>query len=284
MVITPRDMQHQIRKKLEAADIEAAQFESRTMLELLLELPCGAPLPETPLTDAQQLRLETMTERRCRREPLQYLCGMWEFYGLEFLVGEGVLIPRPDTETLVETVLSLRKGVPATCLLDLCSGSGCIPAAIAAHLPGVTGGAVELSAQALDYLRRNLYRHAPQLRIYAVDALHPPESLLAAQFHIITCNPPYLTAADMTQLQPEVAYEPETALYGGTDGLDFYRKLTPLWKPALAEGGWLVYEVGIGQAQAVQAILEDAGFTDCRMVPDFGGIDRVVLGQKCSLA
>ena len=166
--------------------------------------------------------------------------------------------------TYLETVLELRKGAPSTCLLDLCSGSGCIPAAVSAHLPDVTGAVLELSPDALPYLRQNLHRHAQQ-------------------YHIITCNPPYLTAADMEQLQPEVAHEPETALFGGTDGLDFYRKLTMLWKPALLPGGWLVYEVGAGQAADVEQIFRKNGYAQVHTVPDLTGIGRVVLGQKAEI-
>lgn len=256
------------------------QFESRILLETVLELPYGAPLPQQPLTEAQQQRLAELTARRCAHEPLQYLCGTWEFFGLEFQVGEGVLIPRQDTETLVEAVLELRKNEPSTCLLDLCSGSGCIPSALSVHLSGVTGAVLELSPEAMGYLRQNLKRHAPQLECIAGDVLHPPAELLHRQFHIITCNPPYLTAADMEQLQPEVAREPETALFGGTDGLDFYRKLTPLWKPALQPAGWLVYEVGAGQAPDVERILQKNGYAQVHTVPDLTGIGRVVLGQR----
>lgn len=283
MVNTPRAAMQQTRQQLESAGLESAQFESRILLETVLELPCGVPLPEQPLTPAQQQRLAELTARRCAREPLQYLCGTWEFFGLEFQVGEGVLIPRQDTETLVETVLELRSGAPSTCLLDLCSGSGCIPAAVAAHLPAVTGAVLELSPDALPYLRRNLMRHAPQLQCCAGDVLHPPAELLQQQYHIITCNPPYLTAADMAQLQPEVAHEPETALFGGTDGLDFYRKLTPLWKPALQPGGWLVYEVGAGQAADVEQIFCENGYARAHTVSDLTGIGRVVLGQNAEI-
>ncbi|WP_455124454.1 peptide chain release factor N(5)-glutamine methyltransferase [Ruminococcus sp.] len=237
-------------------------------------------LPERTLTESQQETLADMTRRRCCHEPLQYLCGAWEFYGLSFSVGEGVLIPRQDTEVLVEEVLRLRHGTAATRLLDLCSGSGCIPAAVAAHLSGVTGDVVELSARALPYLRRNLNRHAPALHIWEGDALAPPAELRQNTYDIITCNPPYLTAEDMAQLQPEVAFEPASALYGGTDGLDFYRRLTPLWSRRLARGGWLLYEVGQGQAHAVQQLLEQAGLTGCRILPDLAGIGRVVLGQR----
>ena len=165
-------------------------------------------------------------------------------------------------------------------MLDLCSGSGCIPSALSVHLSGVTGAVLELSPEAMGYLRQNLKRHAPQLECIAGDVLHPPAELLCRQFHVITCNPPYLTAADMEQLQPEVACEPETALFGGTDGLDFYRKLTPLWKPALQPAGWLVYEVGAGQAPDVERILQKNGYAQVHTVPDLTGIGRVVLGQR----
>ena len=188
-----------------------------------------------------------------------------------------------ESRILVETVLELRKGAPSTCLLDLCSGSGCIPAAVSAHLPDVTGAVLELSPDALPYLRQNLHRHAPQLQCCAGDVLCPPAALLEQQYHIITCNPPYLTAADMEQLQPEVAHEPETALFGGTDGLDFYRKLTMLWKPALLPGGWLVYEVGAGQAADVEQIFRKNGYAQVHTVPDLTGIGRVVLGQKAEI-
>ena len=280
MVNTPRAAMQAVQQKLAEAGLDSVQFESRILLETVLELPCGAPLPQQPLTGAQQQRLAELTARRCAHEPLQYLCGTWEFFGLEFLVGEGVLIPRQDTETLVEAVLELRKNEPSTCLLDLCSGSGCIPSALSVHLSGVTGAVLELSPEAMGYLRQNLKRHAPQLECIAGDVLHPPAELLHRQFHIITCNPPYLTAADMEQLQPEVAREPETALFGGTDGLDFYRKLTPLWKPALQPAGWLVYEVGAGQAPDVDAILQKNGYAQVHTVPDLTGIGRVVLGQR----
>lgn len=280
--MTPRQAQQDTRKRLEESGVESAQFESRILVETVLGLSGSARqlLPETALTPAQLAQLEQLTARRCAREPLQYLCGSWEFFGLEFAVGTGVLIPRQDTETLVETVLELRRNANRTHLLDLCSGSGCIPAAIAAHLPHVTGDAVELSAQALPYLRQNLQRHAPQIRIHGSNALLPLTALAEERYDIITCNPPYLTEADMAYLQPEVASEPKTALYGGTDGLTFYRGLTPLWKPYLVDGGWLVYEVGVGQAQAVKEILERSGFTQCKIVPDLAGIQRVVLGKR----
>lgn len=120
----PRTVRLEIQRQLEQAGLESARWESRVLVETVLELSGGQPFPETPLTPAQLERLETMTARRCAHEPLQYLCGTWEFFGLPFAVGPGVLIPRQDTETLVETVLELRRETSSTRLLDLCSGSG----------------------------------------------------------------------------------------------------------------------------------------------------------------
>ncbi len=279
-MVNPAQAQRSIRQRLEAVGIEAAQLESRLLVEHVLKLPHPTLFfPDGTMTQEQLTQLENLTQRRCQHEPLQYLLGSWEFFGLEFLVGAGVLIPRQDTETLVETVLPLRKDTTATCLLDLCSGSGCIPAAIAAHLACVTGDAVELSEQALPYLRKNLKRYAPQMQIHHADALYPHKALLKKRYDIITCNPPYLTAEDMAELQPEVAFEPETALYGGDDGLTFYHRLTPIWKTCLKDGGWLVYEVGMGQGEAVRQILERHGMKACRVQYDLCGIDRVVLGK-----
>lgn len=279
-MMTPRQLLIYIRETLEDAGMESAGFESRLLLETVLRLPHSAPLPEIPVTKIQLEQAKAFLERRLAHEPLQYLCGTWEFYGMEFSVGEGVLIPRQDTETLVETVLTLRKGMPATKLLDLCSGTGCIPAAIAAHLPNVTGVALEFSRAAFGYLEYNLQKHAPQMTCVLGDACSPPAQLLEQTFDLITCNPPYLTTEDMTCLQPEVAKEPKSALFGGADGLDFYRRLTPIWKNVLHADGWLLYEVGAGQAEHVCCLMDQNGFTSVDCIKDLCGIARVVMGQN----
>lgn len=268
---------------LERNGMEAARFESRVLLETVLGLDSGTVFPpETTLSSCQERTLAQLTARRCAGEPLQYLCGQWEFFGLPFEVGEGVLIPRQDTETLVETVLEIRHGNVQTQLLDLCSGSGCIPAAISAHLPEVTGCCVEISEKAAAYLHRNLARHAPQMQVVSGDVCAPDADFFKTcenRFDVITCNPPYLTAEDMRHLQKEVAHEPETALYGGKDGLDFYRRLIPLWKSCLADGGVMVFEVGAGQAEDVCRMMRQTGLDKCRSVQDYTGIARVVVGQ-----
>lgn len=270
--------------RLELGGIESARFESRVLLETVLGLDSGTfLLPETVLSPQQEQMLASLTTRRCAGEPLQYLCGEWEFFGLPFAVGEGVLIPRQDTETLVETVLQVRRGTAQTRLLDLCSGSGCIPAAISVHLHQVTGCCMELSEKAMGFLRQNLARHAPQLRVVAGDVRAPDAAFLRAcenHFDVITCNPPYLTAEDMQHLQREVAYEPALALYGGEDGLEFYRRLIPLWMHCLVQGGVMVFEVGAGQAVDVCRIMTQEGLVDCHSVQDDTGIARVVTAAK----
>lgn len=279
MVRTPAEALRQLKKQLEPLCGASADFEAKQLLCFVLQ--CSPyMLPDAPLTQQEEENLSELLTRRLQHEPLQYLFGTWDFYGLEFRVGEGVLIPRQDTEVLVERVLQFRKSASETKLLDLCSGSGCIPSSIAQNLPYVTGAVMELSSQALVYLRENLQHYAPQLAIVQGDVLEPPEALLTQSWDVITCNPPYLTQKDMEQLQEEVRYEPKTALFGGTDGLEFYRRLTPLWSQALVEGGMLIYEIGMGQEQAVAALLEQAGLKQIEIIPDLCGINRVVSGIK----
>lgn len=269
---------------LEAEGIPSPGFESAVFLETVTGLSHDVLLrdPDALLTPEQLEQLTHLLHQRSEGVPLQYLCGTWDFYGLTFSVGEGVLIPRQDTETLVETVRGLRQGTGRTRLLDLCSGTGCIPCAIAAHLPGVTGACVEKSERAMGYLRKNLAQHAPQLEAILGDVCAPDDAFYRASadsYDVITCNPPYLSKEDMAHLQREVRFEPEMALYGGTDGMDFYRRLVPLWKPVLSRTGAMVFEVGAGQAAHVCRILEENGLTGCRSVADDTRTARIVLGQ-----
>ena len=224
-----------------------------------------------------------IAQRRAEHEPLQYLLGKWEFYGLPFYVGEGVLIPRADTETLVDAVLSALNGSRGKQILDLCTGSGCIALALAAHLPECRIAGLENSPDALRYAVRNQAALGLQnAQMLAADVLAPET---AAQYHslaAVVSNPPYLTAEDMLHLQQEVTFEPSAALDGGNDGLHFYREITRLWGDALAEDGLLAYEVGIHQAKDVAAILSRSGFGSIACIRDAGGIERVVLGRKRS--
>ncbi len=241
--------------------------------EIIREV-CGAhPLQVMEITPEQCRRAEEITAERIKGRPLQYIFGKWEFYGYEFFVGEGVLIPRPETELLVDiAVKNLNKN---SVMLDLCSGTGCIPIACAMET-GCKAYAVELYDKAFSYLEKNIAHNKADVTAVRGDALDNSH-LEGVQFDAIFSNPPYLTGEEMENLQPEVKHEPETALYGGEDGLDFYRKLFVLWKPRLKNGGIFAVEVGDAQGGQVKKLMEEAGFT-AEVITDLQGIGRVVCG------
>ena len=260
---------------------EDTAFETRLILERA-GIPRMAQItePDSPADEAQPFALE-MAQRRAAGEPLQYILGTWEFCGLEFDVGEGVLIPRSDTETLVEVCarhLSGRKGARAA---DLCAGSGCVGIALA-KLCGCRVSSIELSEKAFGYLLRNIAKNdaGALVKPLCADVLSPDTAEVAGRFDIIAANPPYLTERDMRVLQREVRYEPEMALFGGSDGLDFYRALLPLWTPRLNDGGLFAVEIGMGQEEDVSRIFADSGLAPA-VERDAGGICRVVYGKKC---
>ncbi len=278
--VTARELAGELASELEKSGIENARGEAVFILEYItgssypLLIISGQLLSREKIEEAN-----TICQRRIKGEPLQYILGEWDFYGETFKVGEGVLIPRPDTETLVEEALRLRKNCRRTKFADLCSGSGCIAAAVARNLEGAEGFAVEKSPEAFEYLRENLIRLAPGVKPCLSDALLPETAAGFTELDLITANPPYLTAGDMNALQRETAYEPKLALFGGDDGLMFYRELARIWKSSLKRGGFLLFEVGAGQYKDVMKILEGNGFYGVRFVCDLAGIERVVIGQ-----
>lgn len=236
-------------------------------------------LGEAVLSGEQTQRIDAVLLRRINGEPLQYILGEWTFYGRPFSVGEGVLIPRADTETLVDAALSFAGRSEALRIADLCSGSGCVAVTLAKELPNAAVDAFEKSDAAFSYLERNIARHGASVNPYLFDVCEASEGL----YDIIVSNPPYLSGEDMAHLQREVSFEPPMALAGGADGLDFYRTITARWKRNLKEGGALLYEVGAGQAQDVSAILAENGFTEICTATDLCGIIRVVSGRKLAL-
>ena len=256
--------------------------------EQLVMAACGADRkdlltdPERAVNAAQLAELEGFVSRRLSGEPLQYILGEWEFYGLPFCVGEGVLIPRQDTEVIAEIALDYAKkhGKPDFLAADLCAGSGCIGITLA-KLAGVRVKLLELSDQALVYLRRNIVLNGVDRLCEAVhaDVLSEKAAEDLPQLDLIVTNPPYLTAKDMRELQTEVGYEPETALYGGEDGLDYYRRMIPLWSGKLRPGGMLAAEIGMGQEREVMKLFEQSGIM-AQSEKDLCGIIRVIYGIK----
>lgn len=242
---------------------------------------------EIPEPDAD--RLMEAAEKRCSGIPLQYILGKWEFYGREFYVGEGVLIPRPDTEVLVEKILEhfQREGNKSPEICDLCSGSGCIAITLKKELPRAIVHAVELSSEAMPYLVKNIRLNNADVKLIKGDVsdgrilenFSDPEDFGEyRKIDAVVANPPYLTDKEMTELSREVKHEPELALRGGADGLKFYRVISALWKEILAENGLIAFEIGWEQGGAVREILEKSGYSDVNIYKDYAGNDRVVMG------
>lgn len=286
MAITYNNLYLDIRQKLRKAGIEAATLEAR-------ELVCyGACKSKDELTrdgglyvsPEMERRIWELVERHLAGEPVAYIIGEWEFYGLPLDISADVLIPRPDTEVLAEQAIEYIRGLGECRVLDLCAGSGCIGLAVASQAQQSRVVLGEYSDAALKICRQNIRRNALSGRVIPmyVDALAKPDKALG-EFHCIVSNPPYIPRADLAELDVSVKeYEPLTALDGGEDGLDFYRAIVERWTDALAPGGRLYFEVGIGQADDVLRIMRAKGYGDIQIVKDLHEIPRVVFGTLCS--
>lgn len=232
---------------------------------------------DKPLNDEELASYRVMVTRRGRREPLQHILGTQEFCGLEFEVTPDVLIPRHDTETLVQEALARMPG--AATILDIGTGSGCIAVSLARQLPQVAITAVDISEAALAVARRNAERNGVAIE-FLQGSLYEP--VAGRQFDLIVSNPPYIPSRDIVVLEPEVRdFDPRGALDGGADGLDIYRALIPSALPCLNPGGWLLVEIGAGQDHDVEQLFQTAGgfgmpVTAC----DPAGIVRVVGAQR----
>jgi release factor glutamine methyltransferase len=230
--------------------------------------------PERTLSDDEAEQFDRLVERRLVSEPMQYLTGEQEFFGLRFEVSPAVLIPRPETEHLVEAVLERFAREQAVRIVDVGTGSG----AIAVALPHSRVTAVDLFPAALEVARRNAERHGVihRLALLTSDLLAGVDG---ADFDAVVANPPYIAAGEV--LEPQVAnYEPHSALYAGRTGLEIYERLIPQAARVLKPGGWLMLEIGYGQSPAVRNLMD--GWAGVTLVADLQGIPRVVLGQKQS--
>ena len=272
--MTPRDAVRQLEARLTAAGCPDADYDAAELFRLVTGR--DVRLADAPLTEAQAARLESLCLRREAREPLQYLCGRWSFLDFELIVGPGVLCPRADTEVVAEAAAQTLAGVKAPRVLDLCAGSGCVGLAVAKFCPGSHVVLGELDEGALRVCRQNIRRNQLSARVTSLrmDAREKPSRQLG-EFDCIVSNPPYIPDGDIAGLDTSVRdYEPHMALKGGADGLDFYRAIAKQWRGALCVGGKLLFEVGVGQADAVLRIMRGEGFGDLEITPDLNGIPR----------
>ncbi|MCD8004856.1 MAG: peptide chain release factor N(5)-glutamine methyltransferase [Oscillospiraceae bacterium] len=281
MATTYNNLYLDVRRQLKAAGVDNAQVEARELVGYAAEKTREELLRDMPLyvSDPVEKRVRDTVARRLAGEPVAYIIGEWEFYGLELDISQDVLIPRMDTELLAErAILLARQAGEGARVLDLCAGSGCVGLAVAANAPDCSVVLADCSVAAVRVCKQNIRRCGLTARAAAVlaDALEPPQPNLGS-FHILACNPPYIPTGDIPGLDVSVRdYEPHLALDGGPDGLDFYRAVTARWGNALRAGGALLFEVGIGQIGKVELLMMEHGFKDIKTYQDTAGVWRVV--------
>ena len=263
MARTYNELYLDMRRTLKDAGVEEFALEARRLLAQAAGYTDAELIARFYLYagDDAVRRAGELMRRRLSGEPMAYISGTWDFYGMKMLVNPSVLIPRVDTEVLVSTALELLRRVNREPrILDLCCGSGCIGCALAHEIPQARVYLADISPEALSVARKNVALHHLGNRCVCMDAdaLSPPP-LRMSNFDLIACNPPYITAAEMETLDPSVRdWEPALALDGGEDGLTFYRSVLDHWKSVLKDDGIIIFEVGEGQADAVRSLLTES--------------------------
>jgi release factor glutamine methyltransferase len=290
----------QAKEFLEGSGIEDADREAELIVahclgtERLILYKDNPPIPETVLQ-----KIDEFVKRRSGREPLQYILGYTEFHGIKIKVGPGVLIPRPETELLAAEAIKTVKRKASSVggfsphasrftflrILDLCTGSGCVALALANEFGDAEVYGTDASDDAVSYARENARINNIGNATFLRGSLFEPVMEIftdrSSAFDLITSNPPYIRHDDIKYLQPEIReWEPAEALDGGEDGLDYYRTIIPGARDYLRERGTLILEIGIGQADAVKTMAEDAGFSDISTIKDYAGIERIVILMK----
>ena len=281
---TYNDIYLQARNALRENGIEGYTLEARLLVATAAGKTTQELLRDLSLYTTAEMadRVASLTERRISGEPVAYITGAWEFYGLPMLITPDVLIPRMDTELLVDAAKELLNGRKMDArILDLCCGSGCIACALGHELPAARIVAVDLSAKALEVARKNIAANRLSSRAICIQAdatTSPPMSM--GQFDLIISNPPYVRSADMKKLDRSVRdFEPSWALDGGKDGLKFYKAIIKYWKSLLRPGAYLLFEVGEGQAESVKEMLLMGGFRSVSSKFDTLGVERVIIGK-----
>ena len=272
------------RNTLKRSGIEAYALEARVLVASAAGKTVQQLLRDLSLYTTQPVedKVNGYVERRLSGEPVAYISGDWEFYGLPMKVTKDVLIPRPDTELLVDLVKQALTGWKMDArVLDLCCGSGCITCAVGHELPATKLVAVDLSASALELCRTNIALNRLNTRVICMQAdatASPPLGI--GSFDLIVSNPPYVKTDEIGELDRSVKdYEPVWALDGGKDGLRFYKAIIKYWKSLLRPDGLLIFEVGEGQAQEVADMLLAGGFASTSIHQDARGVDRAVVGR-----
>jgi release factor glutamine methyltransferase len=265
---------------LERSGIEDTARDAELIISYCLDIDRVTLYRDNPLiTEDIISKADEFLKRRTKREPLQYILGYTEFYGLKIKVGPGVLIPRPETELLVEEAIKLFTVHRSLfTVLDLCTGSGCLALALAKEFPEAKVYGTDTSEVAIRYAKENVeLNNINNVTFLKGDLFEPLKNLV---FDLIVSNPPYIKKDDIKKLQSEIKdWEPIEALDGGEDGLDYYRSIIPPARGYLKEDGHLILELGAGQSDAVRKMAEDKGFKNISSVKDYAGIERIFIAK-----
>lgn len=273
------------KNRLQKAGIDSPAFDAVCLFEHVFGLGRQELLihGQEPADSAKIQQYDQEIAQRGEKRPLQYILGQWEFLSMKLKVGEGVLIPREETELLVHTAVELLTGKENPLVYDLCAGTGAVGLGVASLVPSARVICVELFDSAFQYLSENITQFGDgRVKSIHADVLDESSPALLLPFgrpDLILSNPPYVESDMLLSLQDEVRREPQTALDGGGDGLLFYRKLAELWLPLL-ENGAAAVEIGENQAEAVAGLFESAGLSPVKLLRDFNGLPRVICGQK----
>lgn len=269
-----------VRSTLSNAGVFSPAFESFMIINLVFKKNY-IDLQDEDITEEKINNINLILQKRTEKYPLQYIVKNWSFFGLEFNIGEGVLIPRSDTEVLVEVGLNFIKKKTSPVIVDLCSGSGCVAISLANEVPSAKIYAIEKSKEAYKYLEQNVKLNKTfNVKPILADLKTVVNDFEDLSIDLIISNPPYIKTADIQTLQEEVKFEPAMALDGGIDGLDFYKIITKLWKKKLKQSGLLVFEVGVNQSQEVLNIMRLMNFDNLKCWKDLNGINRVISGKN----
>jgi release factor glutamine methyltransferase len=278
-----QDKLKEIYRKLGNCGIDAAEKEAELLLSEGIKMSRINIYKNNPeLNNTQMQCLDKMINRRCNREPLQYIIGNIDFVGLHLEVGEGVLIPRPETELMAEHAIKLleARNTKQKLVLDLCTGSGCMALAIAVKFQDALVYGVDISEKAIRYARINAERNNTENAFFYCGDLFSTVKKTRL-FDLIISNPPYIKSNDIKDLQPEIRdWEPLSALDGGRDGLVYYREIVPAARRILNDTGILMLELGDGYAQSLKEMSENSGYSSIEILKDYSGSERIILSEK----
>lgn len=278
-MMTVKEAYKKCKEILAESEIEDETFEALCLFEKVTGFDRLGIIShgDEQITDEKLNELLSLVNRRCKHEPLQYLLGSWSFCGFDFCVGKGVLIPRDDTEVVVNLCIDFLKNSENKKVIDLCAGSGAI-SVVLEKLADAEVTALELSDDAFKFLEKNIELNNSKVKAVKGNVFKSFSDFEDNSFDLIVSNPPYIKSDDIQTLQTEVQQEPRLALDGGKSGYDFYEAIVKHWSSKLRHGGALAFELGENQSEYVAELMKSQGFENIRTSLDLGGVQRAIIG------